>query len=111
MPELAESAQRARAVLFIDARHEGAPGELSSQEIDNSKALESPLVHFMDPSAVMHCAQEYYGHCPPAKVLSMAGAVFGYGEGLSAPVQEALPKLFEWVNAWIQTEKGETTDA
>ncbi len=62
----------------------------------------------MDPSAVMSCAQELYGHCPPATVLSVAGASFDYGEDLSTPVQEALPKLFEWVNAWIQTEKGET---
>jgi hydrogenase maturation protease len=108
MPELAESAQGARAVLFIDARHDGTPGELSSQDVENLKPLGSPLVHFMDPSAVMHYAQEFYGHCPPAKVLSMAGASFDYGEGLSAPVQEALPKLFQWVNDWIQTGEGGT---
>ena len=108
MPELAESAQRARAVLFIDASREGIPGELSSQDIANKESLASPLVHFMDPSAVMSCAQELFGHCPPATVLSMTGASFDYGEGLSTAVQDALPKLFEWVNEWIQMEIGET---
>ncbi len=106
LPELAESAQNARAVLFIDARHNGTPGELTSEDVADSAPSESPLVHFMDPRAVMHCAQEIYGHRPPATVLSMAGASFDYGEGLSAPVQQALPTLFKWVSDWIRTEKG-----
>jgi hydrogenase maturation protease len=91
-PELAEPVSAASLVLFVDARADGAAGQVQLRPVAPDAAPPS-LSHELSPNALLALAQQLYGRCPAAHLATVAGAEFGYAEGLSPAVQGALPEL------------------
>ena len=94
LPELAEEIARPEisAVVFVDARAVAA-GEVDPrvrvQPI--SVDTQSPsLGHHLDPATLLAYADWLYAGQPPAWLVTVPAADFGYGEGLSEMVQQAL---------------------
>lgn len=94
-PELAEPVSRADLVIFIDARQDGTPGEVSLEAV----LPEPPAAfwHHVTPGILLGSAQTLYGRSPEAVLFSITGEEFGYREGLSPVVEAALPELLDRV--------------
>lgn len=106
-PEIAEFASRAERVIFVDAACGGEPGSIAYRKILPG---ESPgdYSHELSPVVILKLAERLYGRCPPAHLITVAGANFETGDTLSAAVRAAIPALkakieqmksFEDVNA------------
>jgi hydrogenase maturation protease len=94
LPELAEEIARPEisAVVFVDARAVAA-GEINPQIQVQRLVFEtqSPsLGHHLNPKTVLAYAGWLYGWQPPAWLVTVPAVDFGYGEGLSKMVQQAL---------------------
>ena len=91
-PELAEPISQADLVIFLDADCQGAPGRVRCQSLEPAGGR-SGLTHHVNPGVLLAMAQQLFGHCPRAFVISVAGASFECGETLSPAVQRALPAV------------------
>lgn len=107
--EIADVTRYAEKVLFVDAAHEGEPGELRCVRVAPS---DSPVrySHHLSPAVVLKLTEELYGKSPPAYLLTVTGETFAIGETLSPPVLKTLPtllsriRLFITSNGDVQTE-------
>lgn len=95
-PEMAECVSRAQGVVFVDARRDGAPGEVRCEAVVPGAGA-NPLAHSLSPQALLLLAEQLYGRAPRASLLSVAGERFGMGEALSPVVRRALPRLIRAV--------------
>jgi hydrogenase maturation protease len=103
-PEISELASRAELVLFIDAAHRGKPGTLKCEPITPS-AAPGRHSHELTPAGVLQLAQELYGRCPPAYLLTIAAESFDTGDTLSTAVAGALPELKKKIRNFIESRK------
>lgn len=89
-PELAaEMAEIGAAlVIFVDTAVGGEPS-IAVRGIDLA-ALSPSLGHQLDPAALMLYAKMLYGYRAPAWIITIVGADFGHGEGLSPQVEKLL---------------------
>ena len=92
-PELAEPISRANLVVFLDARDGGVPGELRCENVEARPNPTGALSHHATPAGLLWAARTLYGSAPEGRLYSVSGACFGYGEGLSAPLEAALDEL------------------
>jgi hydrogenase maturation protease len=90
-PELAEPASRARAVIFVDARADAAPGAISCEPVTPGAGTAS-LTHSLSPQAVLLYAERLFGHVPRAAVVTVGGSSFDHGSELSPEALLAVPK-------------------
>lgn len=88
-PEMAECISRATGVVFVDARRDGAPGEVRCEPVAPAAGA-NPLAHSVSPQTLLLYAESLYGRAPQAAVVSITGERFGMGEGLSPKVQRAV---------------------
>ncbi len=107
VPEIAEDISRAEHVVFIDATVIGTPGEIDCTSIDTN-AIWDPSSHRLTPDQLVALCKYAYGAAPGATVVSIAGESFDHGEGLSASVESALPKLIDTVVEVIQKQRAST---
>ncbi|MCC7103627.1 MAG: hydrogenase maturation protease [Chloroflexi bacterium] len=105
-PELAEPIGRAALVIFVDANQGPKPGRIEVRPIAPSSAPGDSLSfsHHVDPAVLLVWAQLLYGACPPAWVVSVEGADFGYGTGLSPAVEAAVPGVIERICTIVTRE-------
>ncbi|MBZ0293088.1 MAG: hydrogenase maturation protease [Anaerolineae bacterium] len=82
-------------VIFVDACEDGRPGEWHFRPIQASKSQDSALTHHFSPEQLLAMADLLYAHSPDAAILTVSGADFGYGEGLSACVEAVLPEIID----------------
>jgi hydrogenase maturation protease len=89
-PELAVDVASADRVVFVDAAQEGA---LTVRRVraDRPVPAGSPLTHAMGPETVVAMAQRLYGRRPRAYLVTVPGASFRLGAGLSASVHRLIP--------------------
>jgi hydrogenase maturation protease len=105
LPEHAEAAARARAVLFLDASAGGAPGEVHAHQLA-ARAAREALLHALSPEEVLGLARLAYGKAPPALLVTVAGKDFSYVERLSDEVEAAVPAAVEKALAWLAPHLG-----
>jgi hypothetical protein len=55
-------------------------------------ALQSIGSHLTTPDALLVVARELFGRCPPAYMVTIAGASFDLSEALSPVVEAAVPE-------------------
>ncbi len=69
--------------------------------------------HQMGPGVLLAYTQELYGYCPPAHLITIAGAQFGYEETLSPLLQAKLEAICQDVLrvALVDSEDLSTDDA
>lgn len=102
LPELAEPISRSRAVVFVDARAD----RLDQPVIVEPLALDPTgvgLGHFGSGGSLLALAEALYGHAPPAWLVTIPGASFGFGTemteagraGVHDAVQRTLKLLAE----------------
>lgn len=108
-PELAEPISRARLVVFVDARVGGEPGRIDCRVVSPLANGSGAFSHDVDPSALLALAGMVYGASPPASVVSIAGADFGYGCGLSPKVQSVLPAAVRRVRTLVEEGRASCT--
>jgi hydrogenase maturation protease len=88
-PELSDDIARSGGVVFIDAATQGAPGEIQEMALLPSAAL-SPLGHSLSPGTLLALGMTLFGRAPHAWLVTVTGADFGLGEGLSERVEAAV---------------------
>jgi hydrogenase maturation protease len=101
-PELAERLSRCRFAVFIDAEAGGDPGTINRRTV-HPEAAASPSSHGCTASRLLADAEELYGRCPQAVIITVSAQSFEYGETLSPAVAAALPKVIELVSREIQS--------
>jgi hydrogenase maturation protease len=105
-PEMAECISRAAGVVFVDARRDGAPGEIRCERVAPAAGA-NPLAHSVSPQTLLLYAESLFGRAPQAAVVSVTGERFGMGEGLSPVVRRAVPwamrAVLRQAKAWAPT--------
>ncbi len=103
-PELAEDVAASEFVLFIDAAAGSPAGEIQQKA---AKSRPGPLsfAHHLDPALLLAAALELYGNAPQAEVLTIVGADFELGDGLSPAVAQRLPELFAKACAIVELHR------
>ena len=91
-PELSLDVAAALAVVFLDAREGGRPGEVVTRAVALDPGA-AALTHSSSPEEVMLLAERLHGARRPAALVTVTGRDFGFGEGLSSEVAAALPAL------------------
>lgn len=91
LPELADPIARAAHVIFVDAAVAGTPGRISRQDVQPQPATGAAFTHHLTPGGLLALAQDVYGRCPPATLITISGASFGLSDTLSTAVAAALP--------------------
>ncbi|MCC6802731.1 MAG: hydrogenase maturation protease, partial [Anaerolineae bacterium] len=87
-PEMAEAVSQASEVLFLDAAVGEEPGMWAVSAVPPSLQLKlSALVHTLTPGALLGLSEALYGTAPPARIVTVTGADFGYGESFSEAVE------------------------
>ncbi len=99
-PELAEPISHAEAVIFVDAAEGEKPGTIRWTEIQPGS-----FTHQVEPASLLDAAQELFGHCPPAALLTVTGGDFGYGEGLSPAVANAVGQAIGQIQKFIERRR------
>lgn len=100
LPEHAEAAARASAVVFLDATVLGAPGEVHTHAVAARQAREA-LLHALTPEELLGLARLSYGKAPPAQLVTVAGKDFSFVERLSPEVEAAVPRAVDRALAWL----------
>ncbi len=96
-PELAVPISQADQVIFIDASHGEQPGAVKCQHIAPNPSAPGVFTHHLEPGALLACARDLYGSYPDATLFSITGESFGFREGLSPAVLNALPGLLNQI--------------
>jgi len=126
-PEWAEPISRAGAVLFIDAAEPDSipvgfnplplsdagfnrrvAGTIDWRTLEPDDFTARPFTHQVDPASLLAAAQELYGHAPPTHLLTVTGADFGFGEGLSPQVAGVVEEAIGQIQQWMERRALET---
>ncbi len=99
-PEMAEDVSAAKFVLFVDASLGDQPGQIRTSPLglEHSPA---GFIHHCTPSALLEASEQLYGEAPSAMAITMTGAAFEVGRGLSANVRQRMPELLRTVTQAI----------
>jgi hydrogenase maturation protease len=100
LPEHAEAAARAEAVVFLDATVTGAPGEAHAHHVQSRTPREA-LLHALTPEEILGLARLAYGKMPQGLLVTVAGKDFSFVERLSDEVQAAVPVAVEKALSWL----------
>lgn len=83
-------------LILIDAARPTAdhpPGSIQQIDVTPAQAAGHLLGHYLEPGTLLAAAQALYGHAPRTVLLTITGAAFDHGAGLSPAVTAALPDL------------------
>jgi hydrogenase maturation protease len=95
-PEMAAELAATELVIFVDASAADEPGAIRVIPIEARE--ESPETHRLDPATLMAMAQSLCGHVPArAFALTIGAGHFGYGEEISGPLRQAVPRALRLV--------------
>jgi hydrogenase maturation protease len=103
-PELAEDIADVNFVLFLDAAATGRPGEISETAVAPFGVI-GTLDHQVTPGAVLVFAEQLYGEAPSAFALTIAGASFAMGTGITpvvaAQMGEFTSRAMALIESWL----------
>jgi len=94
-PEMAEPIAAARTVIFLDARADLAPGEVSVEPLKPAPGAAAPLEHHASPAGLLRLAREAYGAEPRAWMIGVGGAGFEMGGRLSPAAERAVARAVD----------------
>ena len=103
-PEMAEDISASEFVLFLDAAA-GAPAGKIEQTAVRPRPGPLNFAHSLDPALLLSAAMDLYGSVPPAELLTIVGAAFDLGDGLSPAVLGRLPELFARAQAIVESNR------
>ncbi|MCX6359028.1 MAG: hydrogenase maturation protease [Armatimonadetes bacterium] len=98
LPELAEPISQSRAVVFVDARADRLDQPVIVEPLA-SDPTGAGLGHFGGGGSLLALAEALYGHAPPAWLVTIPGASFGFNTEMTdagrAGVHEAVRRTLE----------------
>jgi hydrogenase maturation protease len=100
LPEHAEAAARAEAVVFLDATVTGAPGGVTAHHV-HTRAPREALLHALTPEEILGLARMAYGRAPQGLLITVAGGDFSFTERLSPEVEAAVATAVEKALSWL----------
>lgn len=113
-PELSEEIAEARYVLFLDASAEGDPGSISQRPVAAEGVL-GAVGHHITPGVLLCYAEQLYGEVPAALSLTLTGASFAIGTGLSpvvsARMEQFIQRAAAIIQSWLGPGSAEHSDA
>lgn len=90
-PELAADVAGASVVVVVDARAGSVPGRVECSAVEpDPRPGGGALSHHLAPAALLGLAAFAYGRVPPAFAVTVGGAAFEAGTGLSPAVAAAV---------------------
>lgn len=90
-PEMADELAHTELAIFVDANAADEPGAIRVTPVAASS--ETPETHRLDPQVLLGMAQSLCGHAPARAFAVTIGANhFGYGEEISGPLRQAVPR-------------------
>jgi len=91
-PDMAEEVASAENVVFVDCSLDQAPGEILLRELGSAPLKPGLVTHHLGAAELLSVAQELYGSQPrKACLLTIGAGSIELGEGLSSPVEDAMP--------------------
>lgn len=97
-PELAHEVAAADRVIFVDARA-ATPGEAQPRRggvrvrrLDPRRVATGALSHTVTPESLLAMARDLYEAAPAGFLVTVAGARFDLGRGLSLSVRRLIPQ-------------------
>lgn len=90
LPDLAARLADAGGVVFVDARDGGEPGTVTVERLFPAAGT-GDAAAAMSPADLLALVERQHGHAPRAALVTVSGARFELGEGLSEPVADAVP--------------------
>jgi hydrogenase maturation protease len=95
-PEMAADLASTELAIFVDADVSDEPGAIRVAPI--SARAEAADSHHLGPAALLAMAQSTCGHAPArAFALTVGASHFGYGEEISGPLRQAVPRALRLV--------------
>lgn len=102
-PELAEAVSQAERVIFVDIEVGEPVGQLRQCSLDATNANYTPT-HHMTPDQLLAWTRLLYDDaCPDAYLLTVTGADFGLGMGLSPSVKARVCAAVDGVMALLMS--------
>jgi hydrogenase maturation protease len=101
LPELAESLAAVDLAVFVDAAAGIQPGSVVITPVRGIAGPASGLVHHVDPGALLALSEKLYGRAPAAFLVTVGAGSLALGEGLTAAVAAALPKVIAAVRQLV----------
>ena len=92
LPELIDQIAEVDRVIFVDATVQGKPGDIAVQQI-HPDTMGLVTSHGMEPVVMLAYAEQLYGRCPTAYLVTITGQDFGYKENLSPLITGKLKEL------------------
>jgi len=90
-PEMAADLAATELAIFVDACANDVPGAI--RVVALAARDDAPETHRLDPPALLAMAQSICGHAPArAFALTIGAGCFGYGEEISEPLRQAVPR-------------------
>ncbi len=103
-PELIAPISQAEQVIFVDASATQPAGSVQAQPLHLQSA--PPLsAHHVTPAALLMAADLLYGAQPRGALISVGAQDFSFGERLSPPVAEALPRAVALVLSLLEPQR------
>ena len=104
---LAAVIEEARRVIVLDAADMGkVPGDVvqfTPDEVRSKAGRQQLSLHQSDLLGTLRLMAEL-GTCPPVTIIAVQPLRVDYGEGLSEPVQAAIPKALQLVRSLIRSD-------
>jgi hydrogenase maturation protease len=97
LPELSQRVSRSRLAIFIDADWNRPAGEVHAKTVEPGRTGRKAIGHHQSPENLLTMAAALYSHAPRAILFQVGAADFGFRQGLSHPVKEAIARLVRQV--------------
>jgi hydrogenase maturation protease len=99
-PEMAAELAETELAIFVDADACDEPGAIRIEPV--TPRSEAPETHRLDPPALLALAASVCGHAPAqAFALTVGASHFGYGEEISGPLRQAVPRALRLVTSLV----------
>ena len=101
-PELAETLQGAKAVIFVDADPSSQAEDMVQVcQIEPVDASNLPAGHTSDPRSLLALTQAVYGYSPPAWLITIPAINFEFGETFSPITEQGLTIALEQIRSLL----------
>ncbi|HTW49365.1 MAG TPA: hydrogenase maturation protease [Acidobacteriaceae bacterium] len=99
-PEMAAELAATELAIFVDASAADEPGAIRVEPV--CACAEAPDTHHLDPAALLALAASLCGHAPArAFALTVGASHFGYGDEISGPLRQAVPRAVRLVTSLV----------
>lgn len=103
LPELLETIHDAAQVIFVDAAVLGEPGDVLVTAVQPTQTGPTSS-HQIGPGVLLAMGVELYGRMPTATLITITGQSFGYQDGLSATVKNAIAEAICQIEQILQVK-------